>query len=716
MQIKGVDGLTPELLRGEIDRGGRLVIYTYCVSIVILTFKRPTAIYFVRAGQSPVTQGLPFALVTLLFGWWGFPWGPIYSIECLWKTLSGGIDVTNDIAASLQPKPGAADARGSLTTPPPALPPRPRRKPFSRRQVLVAASAILAGGTLIYAIVCDQIGRNRQVAVINGQPVRANYTLNGQAVSLPPFGYKLLSLPEGEFAFSSEQGLPAATIRVETPFWSRPFQSRVIVLNPDRAGLFYRYHVIYKGDRAVGDNHGQPTDTALYANEDHYILPAPDYAFEEPPVSITMPSSTSFASRTRLAMVPAREPSDRINVVSENLGPEAAASFARNLALARPDDEAVLRAVLNVLRPEDSLALLDSRIGDRPVRVEWHRAYQTMSERFRPDVDLRARYAAMAEASPEVGALRYLLARIETDTDAARRDYDLALAAPQPCVYAHLGLGYLDSVGLRYAAALSHFDLAIQGGIKNESVLSNRREMLLALRRHDELLADVRQRRAANPDAVVLAAEEIQCVLAASPDAAAARAIRDAYVSRAGVSFPKEELSSLRSYLDATIAYGLGDETAFAREVALLKGPLYAFQASVCRRDHVAARAALKDAPIIPSDYLLMLHLVALRAADATAAETYWNEALVALRKEGGSRSPVADQLATHAALDPESLRLASLSAVQKSLVFASLGLRHPERRELYHALAAETNFSPVFPHLLISSSISKSTAPTKTF
>ena len=122
MKIKGADGFTPELIRDEVARGGRMVIYVYCVSLLVVTIKRPTSIHFVRAGQNPGVRGLPFTLVTLLLGWWGFPWGPIYTIGALITNLSGGKDVTSQVAANLFPPPMPAYV-GSGSWPPPPQPP-----------------------------------------------------------------------------------------------------------------------------------------------------------------------------------------------------------------------------------------------------------------------------------------------------------------------------------------------------------------------------------------------------------------------------------------------------------------------------------------------------------------------------------------------------------------------------------------------------------------
>jgi hypothetical protein len=89
--------LSREQLLEEIKRGGRLVHYSYCVSILILTFKRSTSPQLIRAGQSPALMGLPWTALTLVAGWWGIPWGPIYTIQCVARNLRGGYDVTDRV-------------------------------------------------------------------------------------------------------------------------------------------------------------------------------------------------------------------------------------------------------------------------------------------------------------------------------------------------------------------------------------------------------------------------------------------------------------------------------------------------------------------------------------------------------------------------------------------------------------------------------------------
>ena len=100
MKIKGVDGLTQEQLQMELQRGAKFVMYQYCISLLVITFKRPSEVYFVRAGEGSVGKGLGFSGLSMLLGWWGVPWGPIYTLQSFWVNFRGGRDVTSEVVAA----------------------------------------------------------------------------------------------------------------------------------------------------------------------------------------------------------------------------------------------------------------------------------------------------------------------------------------------------------------------------------------------------------------------------------------------------------------------------------------------------------------------------------------------------------------------------------------------------------------------------------------
>ena len=96
-----MDRLTVDDVKLLLPRGARFVMFEYCISLVIMPFKRPTAIYFLRSDERAIGKSYPFILISLLLGWWGIPWGPIYTITSLVTNLGGGRDVTADVMAAL---------------------------------------------------------------------------------------------------------------------------------------------------------------------------------------------------------------------------------------------------------------------------------------------------------------------------------------------------------------------------------------------------------------------------------------------------------------------------------------------------------------------------------------------------------------------------------------------------------------------------------------
>src|SRR6476619_2885340 len=100
MKITGIEGLSDAQIHAEVQHGAKFVIYQYCISILILTFKRPSDIHFIRPGQSAVSPGIGFTVLSALLGWWGIPWGPIYTVQSIWLNSHGGRDVTAQIMSS----------------------------------------------------------------------------------------------------------------------------------------------------------------------------------------------------------------------------------------------------------------------------------------------------------------------------------------------------------------------------------------------------------------------------------------------------------------------------------------------------------------------------------------------------------------------------------------------------------------------------------------
>lgn len=100
MKINGTEGMTIEDIELEIDKGGRFVVFQYCISILIMTFRRVSDVYFIKADEFTFGLSIRYTLISLLFGWWGIPWGPIYTIGAIFTNLFGGKDVTYQLMES----------------------------------------------------------------------------------------------------------------------------------------------------------------------------------------------------------------------------------------------------------------------------------------------------------------------------------------------------------------------------------------------------------------------------------------------------------------------------------------------------------------------------------------------------------------------------------------------------------------------------------------
>jgi hypothetical protein len=108
MKIKGIDNLSLAEIDADIEAGGRFVYYQYCISLLLVTFRQPSSIVFLRPGDRGILRGTPYSLLTLLLGWWGLPWGVFYTMAAVFSNLGGGHDVTREVRRFLAEQEAAA--------------------------------------------------------------------------------------------------------------------------------------------------------------------------------------------------------------------------------------------------------------------------------------------------------------------------------------------------------------------------------------------------------------------------------------------------------------------------------------------------------------------------------------------------------------------------------------------------------------------------------
>ena len=101
MKIKNVNGYSAEDLQREADKGAKFVYYNYSISLLLTTLKRSSGIYMIKPGENAARKGLPYTLLTFLFGWWAIPFGPKNTFQDIRINMKGGKDVTDEITATV---------------------------------------------------------------------------------------------------------------------------------------------------------------------------------------------------------------------------------------------------------------------------------------------------------------------------------------------------------------------------------------------------------------------------------------------------------------------------------------------------------------------------------------------------------------------------------------------------------------------------------------
>jgi hypothetical protein len=91
------------MFRGvRVTPATELVRFTTVISIGVATFRTPSRFYV--CGVEPTGWvNLAYTTATLVLGWWGIPWGPVYTPVAIFRNLSGGERVTvGDVLANVE--------------------------------------------------------------------------------------------------------------------------------------------------------------------------------------------------------------------------------------------------------------------------------------------------------------------------------------------------------------------------------------------------------------------------------------------------------------------------------------------------------------------------------------------------------------------------------------------------------------------------------------
>jgi len=581
-----------------------------------------------------------------------------------------------------------------------ALPPRRvNLKPALGWGAVVVVALIAALGSNYY------ISRNRTLHIVSNldQPVTVEVAGLG-AVTLNRPGRQELALPEGAYRATVRGAVTQAVDFVITSsFFDRWLRKPVWVLNAGGSTLLLLERTVYSAAPSAGAGGYQ-----FHFGEPFLFVPQVDYPFEPFPNEIRVDSRSKEVGKSRIDLFPAGPVPAFYGLAADGRMMEALklAEWALRLV---PEDTTLLLPYVGLAQASQheaqSRALLAEAVQHRPVRIQWHRAYQELRSNRKELPALLKEYDALLKTDPENSALLYLRGRLCTSKREAVPFYERAIDRNPTNAFAHFALGMSHAGTADWSRAQGPLSRAVElvpGEDQFEEELFQAR---LALGEFATLETKLRADLQQEP-ADYAAAWQLGQVLLARNQPEAADAVVADYARHARVALGQaanEVVASLR----ARLAYAAGDF-----EIALTNAATLNADASRFHRVRVLAEAGRPQeaAQLIeagkggfpdPFD-ALAFSLACARAGETVLAETWRAWALTHLA-EGRADSAIAAEFLQRS--QPVSLAEAldlSLTARHRAVLLVALAERSPTDAAALRALARQLNVSREFPYHLV--------------
>jgi len=557
----------------------------------------------------------------------------------------------------------------------------------------IGLAAVVFVILFIYLGVAFIQGRATDVYFVNGLSKLYLVQVNGQTYRLPPMRAMTHRMPEGVISVEIAGDGPMIAAQqhtVKTSFFTRPFVNKTWVINPDAVAPIL-WEKIWYAARSADVREGEQE---LHFGRTLYCFDGIDHPFETFPEEIEM--SGKREAREGLSVVDDASLHDQMfGIVSEHLGPPIALLYAKHHMLYEPEEEKYLGLYAVVASPEEFIEAVEVGLDARPIRINWHRFYQTVCERLAQERDLVGEYRGRLEKDPDDPILHYLLGRLIVDPAESESHYQRAVSGARPCPYGYLGMAYLRMSMGRYAEGLELIDKGISHEPDNEAFVGLRYQLIKALGRWDDALEYWREKHTADPNNLVLLQEYARLLASSGRDTSAKRLIKQ-WGERVGGELEGEQIGVLKNVLHAHIAYCMGDLDEYVERTQKLPGPAWKVECAVTTGSAVDPNVfeTLEDA------YgFLVLYISEAERGDPASARKTLSKATELLNE--GSREERLCAKYLSGTTEPDAARACSLALEihQKRMILGALGVKYPQHRRTYFELGEKLNCERYFPY-----------------
>jgi len=566
----------------------------------------------------------------------------------------------------------------------------------------IIGATVVLGIAGVYLLAAFFMGQSRKVYIVNGLDRAYTVELNGAPVQVGGKAFVETKVKEGPVEVrvtDAGLGIEKETCRVKTTFWTRPFLNRTFVINPDKMALVIWEQTEYV--KGPDPNSKKEMPFQLHVGQLCYTFKGVDYRFEDFPREIRVKGGSRPLKKSRVYHEVSIPPAQAMAWIRETAGDEASDAFVRRLVASNPTNDLYLPLLSISSKPAEAIALMRTRLADRPVLVEWHRMYQELCERYEPKHDLETEYRAYFEKDNADNTLRYLLGRVVENDDESDKLFQQAASGNDPCPEAFGALAYGALTSGRFEEALAAWDKALALRPGKSSFTSGRTQALLGLGRYGDLLQTVQAGRKKQPLNLQLAAEEIELRMRQGDKNGARQIITD-YVAAVKQKFDPEQAASWESYLEAMYRYSDGDVDGYGERMLQSGAYEYKFETAISLGKVEEAIAAAKDHAGRTADEHLLIYLAAETAGQKDVAAQHLELAAQALDKLGQDERRAAEYLLGKREMDPAKFIRIPTDVEQKLLLMAAMGMKYPQHREQFFALARKLNYGLEFPHLFL--------------
>lgn len=74
----------------KVSLDTKITRFQFCLSLIFMTIKVPSGYLFTEKMFTVAMNNIAYTVCSLIFGWWGLPWGPIYTIQVTFSNIFGG--------------------------------------------------------------------------------------------------------------------------------------------------------------------------------------------------------------------------------------------------------------------------------------------------------------------------------------------------------------------------------------------------------------------------------------------------------------------------------------------------------------------------------------------------------------------------------------------------------------------------------------------------